>query len=117
MRRMKVHRTRRVAKQIVLALTVIVVAACENLNVGTRPDEVDAVKKIRSGQFELVAKTELNQLKVDADLGKSTGRYQIHREGFRVWRLDTATGNICLLLSSDADWKKPEIAAQGCRPF
>ena len=47
---------------------------------------------------------------------KSVGRYQLHQNGFRTWRLDTVTGEDCLLLTSDADWKKPSIALQGCPP-
>jgi hypothetical protein len=31
-----------------------------------------------------------------------------------TWRLDTTTGEDCILLTSEADWKKPETAAQGC---
>ncbi len=57
---------------------------------------------------------DLTTLKHEAELGKSIGRYQVHVEGFRTWRLDTATGTICLLLSLEGDWKKPEIEAQSC---
>jgi hypothetical protein len=110
----QIRHKRHLTAKTLLASGLIVFAACANLDVATKPDEVDAVKKIRSGEYELIAKTELAQLKKDADLGRSTGRYQIHREGFRTWRLDTATGSICLLLTSDDDWKKPETSAQGC---
>ena len=41
-------------------------------------------------------------------------KYEIYRNGFRTWRLDTVTGATCILLTSDADWKKPDTAAQGC---
>ena len=72
------------------------------------------VKKLESGQYTLIANQELTELKHEAELGKSVGRYQIHAEGFRTWRLDTSTGQICLLLTSEEDWKAPKIAAQGC---
>ena len=62
----------------------------------------------------LIKNDELSLLKQQAQLGKGVGRYQIHREGWRTWRLDTATGQICILLTSDSDWKKPEIAMRGC---
>lgn len=65
--------------------------------------------------YELISKTELARLRRDADLGKSVGRYQQYHQGWRTWRLDTATGSTCLLLTTDGEWKKPEIAAQGCR--
>jgi hypothetical protein len=42
---------------------------------------------------------------------KTVGRYQQYANGGRTWRLDTATGQTCLLLAPDADWKKPEVSA------
>ena len=44
----------------------------------------------------------------------AAGRYQIHTHGERTWRLNTATGYNCLLLTTEADWKKPDTKAQGC---
>jgi len=55
-------------------------------------------------QFVVLKKDEYEKLKANAELGRSTGRYQIHRDGVRTWRLDTATGKICLLLTSQYDW-------------
>lgn len=42
------------------------------------------------------------------------GRYQLQRDTGRTWRLDTATGDICLMLAPETDWKKPDIKAMGC---
>ena len=55
----------------------------------------------------VVPKAEYEQLKaaVAASQTKQVGRYQLHKESLRTWRLDTATGRSCLLLSTDADWK------------
>lgn len=89
---------------------------CSDLDVATSQAEVDAIKKIRSGQYELVKSDELAQLRKDAEMGRSVGRYQVHRFGFRAWRLDTATGTSCLLLTTEADWKKPESQIQACSP-
>lgn len=87
---------------------------CAGLEIATSQAEVDAVQKIRIGQYELIKYDELAQLRKDAEIGKSVGRYQMHQIGFRTWRLDTATGTSCLLLTSEADWKKPETAIEGC---
>lgn len=76
--------------------------------------EWDSIGKLRSGKYTLVPIDDLATMKQQAEMGKSVGRYQINREGFRTWRLDTATGKICLLLTSDEDWKKPDIQAQSC---
>jgi hypothetical protein len=76
--------------------------------------EVEALRKLRTGQYGLIKSDELAQLRRDAEIGRSVGRFQIHRVGFRTWRLDTATGFSCLLPTTDADWKNPDTAAQGC---
>ena len=41
-------------------------------------------------------------------------RYQTFRVGLRTWRLDTVTGDSCLLLTTDTDWKTPGTKGQGC---
>lgn len=74
-------------------------------------DEYQVVNKNR---YALIDKNELAQLKKEADIGKSIGRYQIHRDGHRTWRLDTATGQMCILLTTDADWKKTETKMSAC---
>ncbi|HEV2348590.1 MAG TPA: hypothetical protein VG028_01965 [Terriglobia bacterium] len=73
--------------------------------------EIQALQKIRSGQYELIKKDELSQLRKDAEIGKSVGRFQVHQFGAQTWRLDTSTGTSCLLLATKAQWNKPEIAA------
>jgi len=77
--------------------------------------ELDAVKKLRTGEYQLMKSDELAQLRRDAELGRSVGRFHQYTHGYRTWRLDTATGQNCLLLATDADWKKPETSAQVCQ--
>jgi hypothetical protein len=76
--------------------------------------ESQALTQLRSGQYELILASELATLRRDAELGRSTGRYQVRSVGYRTWRLDTATGTICLLLTSDADWKRPDSQQAAC---
>ncbi len=76
--------------------------------------EFESVKKMRTNEYTLISNADLKKLQDDAALGKSVGRYQIYRAGVRTWRLDTATGVTCLLLTTDADWNKPSIQAQAC---
>jgi hypothetical protein len=74
-------------------------------------------KIVNSREYEVVTKVDLAQLKKEAEIGRSVGRYQIFTRGVRTWRLDTATGRSCLLLTSDEDWKKPDTAASGCSNY
>lgn len=88
----------------------LLVSGCEVVD----DSDYAMVQKVKGGQYTLIKADELSELKRLAELGKGVGRYQIHREGWRTWRLDTATGGICLLLTSDSDWKDPKVSAQGC---
>src|SRR6266436_6286048 len=54
----------------------------------------------------VLSRAEYEQLKALAKQPNQVGRYQIHREGNRTWRLDTATGRLCLMLTVEADWNE-----------
>lgn len=100
-----------------LVLAMVLISSgqvgCESMNVANS-QEYQIVQKVKSGDYELVKKDELAQLRKEAEIGKSVGRYQVHSYGLEAWRLDTATGRNCLLLAPQDYWKKPELAAQGC---
>ena len=74
-----------------------------------------SLTRLRSGEYEQIAKSALAELRKEAEIGKGVGRYQQFSRGFRTWRMDTATGNSCLLLTTDDDWKNPGVEAQDCR--
>lgn len=40
--------------------------------------------------------------------------YSLHNEGFRTFRFDADTGETCILLAPQSDWKKPEVQLQNC---
>jgi len=69
--------------------------------------ERDALTKLDTGTHELVAKEELSRL-------RGVGRFQVIPLGLRAWRLDTATGQTCLLFASDEDWKNEKLKSQSC---
>ncbi|MGA8222400.1 MAG: hypothetical protein WB780_12155 [Candidatus Acidiferrales bacterium] len=83
-------------------LSLIAVTSCGDFGV------VDKSKDV------VISKAEYEQLKASAALAKQVGRYQLYREGVRTWRLDTATGRSCLLLTSEADWKNPDSLSASC---
>lgn len=93
-----------------ISAAALLIAGCEIVD----DSDYETVQKIKTGQYTLIKNDELVSLKAQADMGKKVGRYQIHEEGFRTWRLDTSTGEICLLLAADSDWKKAGIASQAC---
>jgi len=77
--------------------------------------ETKELEKLKTAEAEVSSlKEENSQLRQQVATLKSIGRYQIHQSGFRTWRLDTATGLDCLLLTSKEDWKKLDIELQQC---
>lgn len=61
-----------------------------------------------------LSKAEYEQLKALAREPNQVNRYQLHHDSGRTWRLDSATGRLCLMLTSEADWKKEGSAQMSC---
>lgn len=43
-----------------------------------------------------------------------TGKYQLYRQGNLTWRLNTDTGQSCILFATDEEWKKPRVSRAAC---
>ena len=43
-----------------------------------------------------------------------TGKYQLYRQGNLTWRLNTDTGQTCIIFATDEEWKKPQVKRAGC---
>lgn len=65
--------------------------------------EKKQLQQLRAGTHELVP------------IGTRVGRFQHFESGVRTWRFDTATGAVCLLLSSAMDWTDVETQGKGCK--
>jgi hypothetical protein len=78
-----------------------------------RPKRLRRLPGRRQSKEVVISKAEYDELKAAAQ-AKQVGRYQLHREGFRTWRLDTATGRSCLLLTTDNDWKNAASTQNSC---
>jgi len=61
---------------------------------------------------------DVKQLKADVDelkeKQKSEHHYELRNEGLRTWRFDPATGDLCIQLTSEADWKRKDTKSQSC---
>jgi hypothetical protein len=42
------------------------------------------------------------------------GKYQLYRQGNLTWRLNTETGQTCIIFATDDEWKKPKVSRAGC---
>lgn len=43
------------------------------------------------------------------------GHYQLYRQGDLTWRLNTDTGETCVIFATDEEWHKPKVYRAGCR--
>lgn len=74
---------------------------------------------VEQGQYDALQK-QLDKTEVDLKAAKQqvaecqAHKYQIFKEGWRTWRLDTVTGATCILLTTTEDWKKLDTVANGC---
>jgi hypothetical protein len=57
-----------------------------------------------------------NKLKeADKKLAETQAHHYTHFQlGSRTWRMDSVTGSTCILLATDADWKKPGMQTRSC---
>ncbi len=42
------------------------------------------------------------------------GRYQLYRQGDITWRMDTNSGDACILFATEAQWHKTLVYDHGC---
>ena len=43
-----------------------------------------------------------------------SGLYQLYRQGDITWRLNTDTGDACILFATDAQWRQWRVYQHGC---
>ena len=43
-----------------------------------------------------------------------TGKYQLYRQGDITWRLNTETGQACILFATNAEWRLARVYQHGC---
>ena len=104
----------RYANRAVAASMLLCLVACDQYQVIDTQDTNKKLVNLKTCNCEVLSKDELKKMREQAELGKHINRYQMRTEGYRTWRFDTATGKICLLLTIDSEWKKPDIALQNC---
>lgn len=43
-----------------------------------------------------------------------TGKFQVYRQGDLTWRVNTASGQTCILFATEEQWRKPVVYRNGC---
>ncbi len=44
-----------------------------------------------------------------------SGHYQLYRQGNLTWRLNTDTGESCIVFATEEEWRKPQVFRAGCK--
>jgi Tfp pilus assembly protein PilP len=88
-------------------LSLLVLMACVGCDSQKQDDRISSLEG------------EVKQLRNDvADLKKAQNaephHYELRTEGIRTWRFDSATGETCIELTSEADWKHKETKSESC---
>ena len=84
----------------------------------TTPAEAAAGSQVtQKGQTSQTAVLERDSISPNPPNGMKfagTGRYQLYRQGNITWRLNTDTGQTCIIFATDEEGRKPRVYRAGC---
>jgi hypothetical protein len=93
-------------RKIMLLLSVFVVLNSPDCDPQKQSERINALE------------ADVKQLKADVaglkQNPKTEHHYELRSEGLRTWRFDSATGDTCIQLTSEADWKRKGTMSQSC---
>ena len=99
---------------ILASVLLFTLLGCDSPPEFLSKSDQESLTKLRSGKYTLISNQELSSMQQEVDAVKNSGRYHIFRGGAHTWRLDTDSGQVCLLMAPADDWIKPEMKAQSC---
>jgi hypothetical protein len=68
----------------------------------------------QSSVYTLPASDTISRNPPDRTILAGAGRYELYRQGDITWRMDTATGQACVLFATEAMWRRMLIYQHGC---
>ena len=68
----------------------------------------------QSSVYTLPASDTISRNPPDRTILAGAGRYELYRQGDITWRMDTATGQACVLFATEAMWRRSLVYAHGC---
>jgi hypothetical protein len=99
-------------KTLVIALLAVALSGCDSYVEKSKYEDLQ--KQLSAAQKKIVEDEDALRKAVEENAQAKPGRYERFSQGLRQWRLDTATGSSCILLTSEEDWKKADTLRQGC---
>lgn len=85
----------------------------------TQAQDQSSVPEMQTGQdraevVTLPASETLSRNPPDRTILAGTGRFELYRQGDITWRMDTATGQACVLFATEAMWRRSLVYEHGC---
>jgi uncharacterized protein with LGFP repeats len=68
----------------------------------------------QSSVYTLPASDAISRNPGDRTILAGSGRYQLYRQGDITWRMDTASGQACVLFATEAMWRRSLVYQHGC---
>jgi hypothetical protein len=85
-------------------------------DLSTRPGKTSAAAQSGAPTQTAVAAGEdsLSPNPPNGTVFAGSGRFQVYRQGSLTWRIDTNTGQSCVLFATNDEWRKPQVYRHGC---
>jgi hypothetical protein len=68
----------------------------------------------QSSVYTLPASDTISRNPPDRTILTGAGRYELYRQGDITWRMDTASGQACVLFATEAMWRRMLVYQHGC---
>ena len=93
--------------------------ATDTANQPTQPQEVasnsgEPSRPQRDTVITLPASQTLSRNPPTGIVAAGSGRFELYRQGDLTFRLNTDTGDACVLLATEAEWRKSIVYDHGC---
>ncbi|WP_187290178.1 hypothetical protein [Terriglobus saanensis] len=75
----------------------------------TQPSSMSAVTSLSAPKIDTIAPNPPN-----GRAFTGTGKFQVYRQGNITWRVNTESGESCILLATQQEWRKPIVYNHGC---
>jgi hypothetical protein len=93
-----------------------------SVNQPTQPQDQSGISVQPQGEnraetpevYTLPASETLSRNPPDRTILAGTGRFELYRQGDITWRMDTATGQACVLFATEAMWRRMLVYEHGC---
>jgi len=89
-------------------------AASGNQPATVSPDRITQRTSLQSSSLNPPASDSMLRNPPNGMIFAGSGKYQLYRQGDLTWRINTETGDACILFATDAQWRLQRVYQHGC---